>query len=175
MTSSTLVFLRAVNLPGRPFPSADIRRVAAAAGFGDPRTHAASGNLLVTGAGDRREIERALEAAFLADRGFEVPVVAFAPDEFREVAAVAQELAAPETERHYVYLLKDELDPDAVARIAERDSEAGRTVVRGRAAHVLLGPGYRAGVVDPLNVAKLFGVATNRNASVIGTLAAKWA
>ena len=54
MTSSTLVFLRAVNLPGRPFPSADIRRVAAAAGFGDPRTHAASGNLLVTDAGNSK-------------------------------------------------------------------------------------------------------------------------
>ena len=54
MTSSTLAFLRAVNLPGRSFPSADIRRVAAEVGFSDPRTHAASGNLLVTGAGDRR-------------------------------------------------------------------------------------------------------------------------
>lgn len=174
MTSSTLAFLRAVNLPGRSFPSADIRRVAAEVGFSDPRTHAASGNLLVTGAGDRREVERTLEAGFLADRGFEVAVIAFAPDEFRTVAADAQELAAPEIERHYVYLLKDGLDDDAIARIAERDSAAGRTVVRGRAAHVLLGPGYRAGVVDPLNVAKLFGVATNRNASVIAALAEKW-
>lgn len=175
MTQRTLAFLRSVNLPGRPFPSADIRRAASAAGFLDAETHAASGNLCVTGGdGDRGSVETRLEAAFLADRGFEVRVVSFSPSEFRAIAEDAAALASPNTERHYVHLLKDALDDDALARIAERDGAAGRTVVRGRAAHVLLGAGYRAGVVDPLGVTPLFGISTSRNAAVVGALAARW-
>ncbi|MNL73466.1 hypothetical protein D3C87_1989280 [compost metagenome] len=53
-------------------------------------------------------------------------------------------------------------------------TNAGEMVVRGRAAHALLGPAYQAGDVDPLGAAKLLGVATNRNVNVIRTLARKW-
>ena len=48
-------------------------------------------------------------------------------------------------------------------------------VVHGRAAHVLMGPGYVAGNVDPAKVERTLGVvATSRNLAVLTTVADRW-
>ncbi|GAA3751434.1 hypothetical protein GCM10022240_00770 [Microbacterium kribbense] len=173
-----LAFLRAVNLGAtRAFPKDDIRRVAEQAGCTDVQTHINSGNVrLRSPLRSRAKIECALEGAFAADRGFEVPTVVFEASEFAAIARDVDELAVahPEIVRHYVYLLKDELDAEALAAVAATKSDAGEMVVRARAAHALLGAGYQPGAVDPLNAAKLLGVATSRNATVIRAIAAKW-
>lgn len=173
-----LGFLRAVNLgPTRKFPKADITRVVTDAGFADAATHINSGNVRFSSAmRSRARIESTLEKAFLADRGFEVPTIVFTAAEFAEVARDAAELTAerPGLARHYVYLLKDELPASVVREVEATSSDAGEMVVRGRAAHALLLPGYEDGVVDPLRAAKLLGVATNRNLNVVTTLAEKW-
>jgi uncharacterized protein (DUF1697 family) len=173
-----LGFLRAINLgPNRPFPKDDIRRAVEDAGFTDVATHINTGNIrFSTPLRSRAKIEATLEKAFAADRGFDVPTIVYSVPEFTSIARDAAELSAanPGLARHYVYLLKDELPADTVARLAELASDAGEMVVRGRAAHALLRPGYEAGSVDPLGAAKLLGVATNRNLNVITTLAAKW-
>lgn len=176
---STVAFLRAVNVGGkRKFPAADIRRVVEELSFTDVATHAASGNLFFRAPQQSRTaLEEKLEAAFLADRGFDVPTVTFSTDEFAAISDDARELADAESEleRHYVYLLKHELTPAQADAVQERSNDKGRMVVRGRAAHALLYPGYQAGVVDPLGAAKLLPDATNRNASVIHLLTEKWA
>lgn len=51
--------------------------------------------------------------------------------------------------RHYVYLLKEEPPTSIAHEIEATSSEAGEMIVRGRAAHALLGEGYQDGVVDP--------------------------
>lgn len=173
-----LAFLRAINLGAkRVFPKEDIRRVALECGFEDVATHINTGNVrLTTQTDDRREIEGVLEAAFAADRGFEVPTIVFDTATFSLVATDADDLAAARSElaRHYVYLLKDELDTSTAQQVEATSDDAGTMVVRGRAVHALLRPGYQAGQVDPLRAAKLLGVSTNRNANVVRTLAAKW-
>ncbi|WP_127819261.1 DUF1697 domain-containing protein [Microbacterium sp. CPCC 204701] len=173
-----LAFLRAINLGAkRVFPKDDIRRVVGAAGFTDVETHINTGNVrLSTPMRSRTKIEAALESAFAADRGFDVPAIVYSTAEFAEVARVAERLSAerPGLARHYVYLLKDELSDETVDRIMASATPAGEMVVRGRAAHALLRPGYEAGTVDPLGAAKLLGVATNRNLNVVTTLARKW-
>jgi len=173
-----VAFLRAINLgPNRKFPKDDIRRVVEDAGFTDVETHINTGNVrFTTPMRSRARIEQTLEDAFAADRGFDVPVIVFTTAELKAIAAEAAALseARPALERHYVYLLKEELPAATVARIAQRASDAGEIVVSGRAAHALLGPGYQAGNVDPLGAAKLLGVSTNRNLNVITTLAGKW-
>lgn len=173
-----LAFLRAINLgPTRVFPKDDIRRVVTDAGFADVRTHINTGNVGFTSAmRSRARIEATLERAFLADRGFDVPTIVFSAAEFVSIAADAAELSAtrPDLARHYVYLLKDELPTSVVAGVEATSSDAGEMIVRGRAAHALLAPGYQDGVVDPLRATKLMGVATNRNATVVAALAAKW-
>lgn len=173
-----LAFLRAINLGAkRVFPKEDIRRVVEAAGFEGVETHVNTGNVRFDSRMRSRErIEQTLEQALAADRGFEVPTIVYSATEFREVARQTRELAEanPGLARHYVHLLKDEPAASQTADIEARADERGRMLVRGRAAHALLQPGYQDGAVDPLGAAKLLGVATNRNANVIGTLAEKW-
>jgi uncharacterized protein (DUF1697 family) len=171
-------FLRAINLGAkRVFPKGDIRRTVAAAGFDEVDTYINTGNIrFATRMRSRARIETALETAFFADRGFEVPTIVFTQAELRQIAADAAELSAshPGLARHYVYLLKTEPTPEAVAAVEATASDAGEMIVRGRAAHALLGPGYTAGTVDPLAAAKLLGVATNRNHTVLAALADRW-
>ena len=173
-----VAFLRAVNLgPNRKFPKQDICRVVTQAGFGDAETHINTGNVrLTTAMRSRERIEAALEKAFLADRGFEVPTIVFSAAEFAQIGQDAAELATehPDLARHYVYLLKRELTPPEKAAAEATSSTAGDMVVRGRAVHALLGPGYQDGTVDPLGGAKLLGVATARNVNVISAMVQKW-
>ncbi|WES63787.1 DUF1697 domain-containing protein [Microbacter sp. GSS18] len=173
-----LAFLRAINLgPTRKFPKDDIRRVVEGAGFGAVETHINTGNVRFdTGMRSRPRVEHKLEAAFLADRGFDVPTVSFTAAEFARVTAGAAELSAehPGLVRHYVYLMKDELTAERAAEVEALTSDVGSMVVRGRAAHALMGEGYQGGQVDPLGAAPLLGVATNRNVNVVTAIAAKW-
>lgn len=173
-----VAFLRAINLgANRKFPKDDIRRVVESVGFTAVETHINTGNVrFATPLRSRARIEKTLEDAFAADRGFDVPAIVFTTAEVKRIADEAAALSAahPGLERHYVYLLKDELPDDTVARIRELATDAGEMVVTRRTAHALLGPGYQAGGVDPLGAAKLLGVGTNRNRNVITAIAAKW-
>jgi uncharacterized protein (DUF1697 family) len=173
-----LGFLRAINLGAkRVFPKSDIVRCVESVGFTDVATHINTGNVrFTTTLRSRAKIERMLEEAFAADRGFEVPTMVFTQAEFAAIARDAAELSAarPDLERHYVYLMKEEAPAAVIARVEGTTADAGEMIVRGRAAHALLGPGYQAGGVDPLGAAKLLGVATNRNLNVVTALAAKW-
>lgn len=173
-----VAFLRAINLgPNRRFPKDDIRRVVEGVGFIGVETHISTGNVrFTTPMRSRAKIEKTLEDAFAADRGFDVPAIVFTTAELKRVASEAAALSEdrPGLERHYVYLLKDELPAATVSRIEGMATQEGEMVVGGRAAHALLGPGYQAGNVDPLGAAKLLGVATNRNLSVILAVAEKW-
>ena len=173
-----VAFLRAINLgPNRKFPNEAIRRAVEGVGFTEVETHINTGNVrFTTSLRSRAKIEKTLEDAFAADRGFEVPAIVFRTTELAEIARDAAALSAerPGLARHYVYLLKEEPSRDTVARIEALAGPTGEMVVRGRAAHALLGPAYQAGSVDPLGAAKLLGVATNRNLNVVSTLASKW-
>lgn len=173
-----VAFLRAINLgPTRKFPKADIVAATEAAGGVDVLTHINTGNVRLTcPLRSRAKVEAALETAYEAHTGFAVPTIVFTRAELAAIAADARELSAarPDLERHYVYLLKDEPDADLVASTEAAGDGANEVVVRGRAAHVLLGPGYVEGRVDPYKVEKSLGVATNRNFNVVTTLADKW-
>lgn len=173
-----LAFLRAINLGAkRVFPKEAIRAAAEAAGFEHVATHINTGNVrFETRLRSRAKIEDALEHAFLADRGFDVPTIAFSAAEFSAIAAEGAELDAahPGPARHYVYFLKAPLEADRAAAVEATASAQGQMVVRGRAVHALLAPGYQDGVVDPLRAAKLLGVTTSRAMTVVSALAAKW-
>ncbi|UUZ60098.1 DUF1697 domain-containing protein [Nocardioides sp. B-3] len=170
-----LAFLRAINLGAkRKFPKDAIKGACESAGFTDVETYINTGNVRVTSSlRSRAKIEAALEEAFLAATGFEVPTIVFTRAELAQIGRDAEELYAErELSRHYVLLLKEPVaDPAAVEALSTDDH---RAVVRGRACHLLLGAGYEAGGVDPLKVERLIGVATNRNYNVVTTSAKKW-
>ena len=175
-----VAFLRAINLGAtRKFPKDAIVAAAEGAGFTDVATHINTGNVRVsTPLGSRAEVEAALEAAFLADRGFAVPTIAFTPDEVRGIVADADELAAgmPSLGMHYVSLMKDAPADDVRLAAEEASTDEERLVVRGRAAHLLMAQrdSYHTAKLSNAWVEKRMGVATNRNARVLRAVAEKW-
>ena len=171
-----LAFLRAINLGAkRKFPKGEIKAAVEAAGFTDVETHINTGNVrFETRMRSRARIEAALERAFREDRDFEVPTIVFSAAEFARVAADADELHHDALVRHYLLLLKEPLDDATRRQVEQLSTEQHRVVVRGRAAHLLLGSGYEQSMVDPLRVERFLGVATNRNHNVVTTIARKW-
>jgi uncharacterized protein (DUF1697 family) len=171
-----VAFLRAINLGARrKFPKASIIKAVGAAGFGDVETYINTGNVrFSTTMRSRAKIEAALEAAFEAEAGFEVPTIVLSVQELSQVAAEADRLAASHDGQHYVSLLKDK--PTAARTRAVQDAcvEPERCEVGDRAAHLLLGADYHTAKLSNATVEKHLGVATNRNVKVIRTLAEKW-
>ncbi len=175
--STYIAFLRAINLGAkRRFPKDEIKGACEDAGFSEVETYLNTGNVRVTSRlRSPEKVAQTLEAAFAKTAGFEVPTIVFTQAEFAAIAADAEELYAErELARHYIYLLKQPLTGETAKTIEARSTGEHRVVIRGRAAHVLLGASYQQGEVDPLNVAKVLGVATNRNYNVVTTLAQKW-
>ncbi|CAI9408933.1 hypothetical protein HIDPHFAB_01183 [Nocardioides sp. T2.26MG-1] len=167
-------FLRAINLgANRKFPKDAIRAAVEAAGFTDVETYINTGNVrFATALRSRPRIEAALEEAFLADRGFEVPTIVFTPKELSEIAEHAASFG--HGGRHYVSLLKEEPTQDAIAKVEALTSAGEVARVSGRAVHLLLGENYHEAKLTNAVVERHLGVATNRNLTVIEALARKW-
>ena len=169
-----IAFLRAINLGARrTFPKNAIRKACEDAGFTDVETYINTGNVRVTTAlRSRGKVEAALEEAFAAAAGFEVPTIVLTRQELVSVAEEAE--AFGHSGKHYVSLLKDS-PSEAAVRAVEEASTAGEVAkVGGRAVHLLLGENYHQAKLTNAVVEKHLGVATNRNLTVIRTLAEKW-
>lgn len=171
-----VVFLRAVNLgPTRRFPAADIVAAVQAAGGTDVATYINTGNVRVRlPLRSRARVEQALERAFAADRGFEVPTIVVTPAELRAIADDVAELGDGHDGRHYVSLLKETGTAEGREVLEQVGGDGQRAVVRGRAVHLLLGADYRSATLTNAAVEKHLGVATNRNAAVLTKLACMW-
>lgn len=171
-----LAFLRAINLGAkRKFPKEEIRASVEGAGFTDVATWINTGNVrFETRMRSRARIEAALEKAFLANRGFEVPTIVFSRAEFADVVADAEDLHEEGLARHYIWLLKEVPEEAVREQVEGLSTDQHRVVVRGRAAHLLLGAGYEQATVDPLRAERFLGVATNRNHNVVTTIARQW-
>ena len=169
-----VAFLRAINLGAtRKFPKDAIVAAVEGAGFTDVATHINTGNVRFDSTlRSRAKIEATLEAAFLADRGFEVPTIVFTQRELRAIAEEAESFG--HGGRHYVSLLKSPPSASAIAAIEARSSAEEVARVGGRAVHLLLGESYHEAKLTNAVVEKELGVATNRNLTVIRTLAEKW-
>ena len=169
-----IAFLRAINLGAtRKFPKDAIVAAAQEAGFADVATYINTGNVRVgTTLRSRARVEAALEKAFLADRGFEVPTIAFTPAELREIAEHAESFG--HDGRHYVSLLKEPPTAAAIRKVEELATADEVAKVGGRAVHLLLGANYHEAKLTNAAVEKHLGVATNRNLTVIRTLVEKW-
>lgn len=169
-----VAFLRAINLGAtRKFPKDAIKAAVEAAGGTDVETYINTGNVrLTTPMRSRAKIEAALEEAFLADRGFEVPTIVFTPKELVEIAEHAATFG--HGGRHYVSLLKEAPTAAAIKKLDEASTADEVAKVGGRAVHLLLGENYHEAKLTNAVVEKHLGVATNRNLTVIDALATRW-
>jgi uncharacterized protein (DUF1697 family) len=168
-------FLRAINLgPTRKFAQASIVKAVEAAGFTDVATYINTGNVrFETTWRSRPKIEAALEEAFAAEAGFDVPTIVFTQKELREIAEHAASFG--HGGRHYVSLLKEAPSAADVKRLEDSITTDEVAKVGGRAVHLLIGGDYHEARLTNAAVEKYLGVATNRNLTVISALAEKWA
>lgn len=176
-----VAFLRAINLgKNRKFPMAQVRSCLEAAGFEEPETYIASGNVRVRSTmRSAAKVAERLEELFEADRGFAVPTVVVTPTELRSVYDDALGLEAPlatpsEELRRYVTLLKETPAASAVEELEALSTDSEAVRVRGRAAHLWMRAGYQNAKLSNGRVEKLLGVATTRDLNVITTLAQRW-
>lgn len=172
-----VAFLRAVNIGKRQYKTTDLRAALERAGYTDVDTYIQTGNVrITTPLRSRAKVEAALEELFLADRGFEVVTIVYSPAELTRIAADADAVAREHGSRHgqYVSLLKAEPSPEAAARLEALSGDGETLVVRERAVHLLYDVPYHQARNSNVQVEKLLGPATNRNATVIRALAEKW-
>jgi uncharacterized protein (DUF1697 family) len=172
-----IAFLRAVNVGKRKYPMAELRALLEAAGYEDVETHIQTGNVLLTApTRSRAKVEAELETLFEKDRGFEVRTIVLSPTELVQVATDADEIAAehPAGHGHYVSLLKDAPTAEGIAKLEGHGHPDETVVVRGRAVHLLYAKPYHEAKVSNVQVEKVLGCATNRNAKVMRALAEKW-
>ncbi|MCA1780876.1 MAG: DUF1697 domain-containing protein [Dermatophilaceae bacterium] len=173
-----IAFLRAINLGAqRKFPQADIVAATGAAGGRDVKTHINTGNVrFATSMRSPTRVRDALEKAYLADRGFEVPTFVFTPDEVRELTGRGCQLRAENGPgaRHYVALFHAPPDPAAVAVLQAIAAPGERVVVEGRAAYTLVdGDIHTARLLTTKEYAAL-GQATSRTITVLRAITDKW-
>ena len=173
-----VAFLRAINLgPTRKFPKAAIVEAVEACGYTDVETYINTGNVRFTAPErSRAKVETALEKAFEAQAGFEVPTIVMTPKELRQIAADATEVAQQHenTGAHYVSLLKEKPKAADVEKLEGLDHGEDLAVVKGRGAHLLVVTPSARGRLSNAAVEKVLGVATNRNLSVVRHLADAW-
>lgn len=174
--STWVAFLRAINLGARrKFSPAEVVAATEAAGFSDVATHINTGNVrFTTTMRSRERITERLEAAYAADRGFEVPVALLTLAEVRAVADSLDAIGAGHEGNHYVSLLQAAATPEAVAELEALSNANERVVVRDRAVHLLVTTDFRGARLSGATIEKHLGVATNRNRTVIAAIAAKW-
>jgi uncharacterized protein (DUF1697 family) len=170
-----IAFLRAINIGKRKFAKDAIVRACESAGCSDVETYINTGNVRVTTPlRSRARLEEALEEAFAAEAGFDVSTIVVTPRELRAIAEHAEKLAGSHDGLHYVSLLKDRPSAAAVAALDGAGKDGERAVVDGRGVHLLLGKDYHSAKLTNAVVEKHLGIATNRNLTVIRTLAEKW-
>lgn len=173
-----VAFLRAINLGARrKFPKDAIKAATEAAGGTGVETYINTGNVRLTHpARSTAKVRAALEEAYAAEAGFEVPTVVFTTAELAALTARAEELHAEHEPggQHYVTLFS--VAPDAAAVEAAHALEhAGETVVvDDRAAYVLLDGEIHTSKVLSSKQFNALGQGTARTVKVLRTVTEKW-
>jgi uncharacterized protein (DUF1697 family) len=173
-----VAFLRAINLGAtRKFPKDAIRAATEEAGGSDVETYINTGNVRLThSARSVAKVQEALEKAYAAEAGFDVPTIVFTTSDLAALTARAEELHAEHDPagQHYVTLYATAPTAAAVkaAHALEHDGEA--VVVDGRAAYVLLDGNIRTSRLLASKEFKALGQGTARTIKVLRTVTEKW-
>jgi uncharacterized protein (DUF1697 family) len=176
-----IALLRAVNVGGRVYKMAALREHLTASGLTDVETYIQTGNVRFTSTmRSDAKVEKHVEKVLGEHAGFAVPAIVLRPAELRKayddmLALPAPDFAEDDGARRYVSFFKaDEVpDADVAAQIAAWDEPGERAAVVGRAVHIW--------TARPMSEVKFFEAfkkplapGTNRNLTVVKTLAERW-
>ncbi len=173
-----VAFLRAINLGAtRKFPKDAIKAATEAAGGTDVETYINTGNVRLSHpARTVAEVQAALEEAYVAAAGFDVPTIVFTTEELAALTARADELHAEHDPagQHYVTLYATAPPAAAVDAVQALTHEGERVVVEGRAAYVLLDGDIHTSKVLAAKQFAALGQGTARTVKVLRTITEKW-
>lgn len=166
-----VVLLRAVNLGARnKVPMAQLRRLLEEAGFGDVRTHLASGNVLFDGPRGRAAVAAQLEQVVAANFGVETTAIMRAPKELG--ATVAAHPFGKDTSESYVAFLAARPENSVAARFRKEHGDPSRTVLRDADVYLKLRRGVHGAHLSVASLESLLGCpATLRNWRTVTALA----
>jgi len=173
-----VAFLRAINLGARrKFPKEAIRSATEAAGGRDVETYINTGNVRLThSARSVGAVQKALESAYAAEAGFQVPTVVFTAADLAALTARGDELHAEHEPdgQHYVTLFAHAPAADAVAAVHALELAGERGVVDGRAAHALLDGLIHNSKLLSSREFNALGQGTARTIKVLRAVTKKW-
>ncbi len=176
-----IAFLRAMNVGGRFFKMADLRKGLSDKGFSDVASYIQSGNLRFTSSlRSAAKVELAVEAALEELCGFTVRTIVRTPAQLGELTAYGTGLAVPLEApwegdvRRYVTFLKDDPDDEFVATMNGWDVAGERTHVHGRELYLWLAhPAHEAKLTNA-RIERGGVVATTRDWKVVSALGEMW-
>lgn len=180
--SARICLLRGVNVGGVKVPMAELKAIAADAGFDNPRTLLASGNLVVDSDAAPDAVALKLEAGIEAHFGRRIEVVVRTPEQWAELIAANPFPAEAKDggSKLLVMLMKDGIKPGAVEALrgfaaGEEKAEAvggdlffwhpdgiGRSKMAEKALPRLIGVGTGRNWNTVLKLAEMAGVETPR-------------
>ena len=173
-----VAFLRAINLGAtRKFPKDAVKAATEAAGGRDVETYINTGNVRLThSARSVAKVQAALEEAYAAATGFEVPTVVFTTKDLAALTARAEELHAEHdpSGQHYVTLYSTAPTAAAAKAVHGLEHEGETVVVDGRAAYVLLEGDIHTSKVLASKEFTALGKGTARTVKVLRTVTDKW-
>ena len=170
-----VMLLRAINVGRRQLPMAALREMAESFGWQEPKTHLASGNLVVTVKGSPAAAAKKLEAEIATHFGFHTDVIVRSAASFATYLTDNPFAEASDKEPNRVMLLLANGSPpaDGEARLRERAhaDESVRVVRDGVWIHYA--GSIHASKLTPTYVDRCVGVpATGRNWRTVQALAA---
>ena len=129
-----IVLLRGINLGSHKRVSMPVlREILTAGGFGDVRTHLASGNVMLETDASSAELTDRCEQLIRERFGFSVAVVTRTPDELAEI--VARDplgSVATDPKRYQVTFAGDQPAPEAISKLEAMAAPPERLVAIGR-------------------------------------------
>lgn len=173
-----VAFLRAINLGAkRKFPKDAIKAATEVAGGSDVETYINTGNVRLThSARSVAKVQAALEEAYAAAAGFEVPTIVFTTKDLAALTARAEELHAEHdpSGQHYVTLYSAAPTAATVEAAHALEHEGETVVVDGRAAYVLLDGDIHTSKLLASKELTALGKGTARTVKVLRTVTEKW-
>jgi len=174
-----ICLLRGVNVGGVTVPMADLRAIATEAGFDDPRTLLASGNLVIRSDAAPTEVETRLEAGIAARFDRRIEVIVRTPDHWAALMAAnpfpAEAASDGGASRLLVMVMKDGINPgalDALRAFAYGGERVEAVSVAGGEALYMWHPdGMGRSKMAEKAVPRLIGVGTGRNWNTVLKLA----
>ena len=140
-------------------------------------TYINTGNVRLTHSGRSvGKVQEALEKAYAAEAGFEVPTIVFTAADLAKLTARAEELHAEHDPagQHYVTLFAVAPTAAAVKAAHALEHDGERVVVDGRAAYVLLDGNIQGSKLLASKEFKALGQGTARTIKVLRTVTEKW-